>query len=733
MQWLANLAVRRAVFASVLILVIVVVGMAGYANLGVDAFPKIDFPVVTVVTRLPGAAPEVVETQITDKLESALNTIAGIDELRSSSTDGVSQVFITFTLERDIDGAAQDVREKVSGALQDLPEGIDAPVVQKLDPDASPILYVAVRSNQALRETTEVADKQIRRSLENIPGVGQVRIVGGRARQINVWLDADALRAHDITAAEVRRAIPSQNLAAPGGDVQTGPRDLTLRVEGRVETPAELARIIVRQSTDHPLRLGDVARVEDGAEEELTAASFDGQPTLVLSIRKQSGENTVAVVKDIRSRIVQIKSELPSGYDIDIVRDNSLTIQTQVDAVKEHLLLGALFAALVVLIFLGNVRSTVIAAVAIPVSVIGTFALMWIKGFTLNIITLLALALSVGIVIDDAIVVLENIFRFIEEKKIKPFPAAILATRDIGLAVLATTLSLIAVFLPVAFMPGIVGKFLRSFGLTMAFAIGVSLLVSFTLTPMLAARWIDPPSAGPKKKTVLERMVDRIYLPIEHLYMRTLGWVMKHRWVIVVACAAALGSCVPLVKAVPKGFLPPNDEANFEINLRAPEGTSLQATSLIAERVARDTARLPGVSHTLVTIGDNDQRTPNLAKIYVRLTDPKDRSQTQDDLLARTRTEIVDKLPKELRVDVSLVSAFQTGQSTKTIQYIVSGPNLDKLATISQSVVTKVKQIPGAVDVDSSLIVGKPEIHVRVLRDKAADLGVQVADLSSSL
>ena len=731
MQWLANLSVRRAVFASVLMLTIVVVGLAGYRSLGVDAFPKVDFPTVSITTRLDGAAPEEVETQITDKIEAAVNTISGIDDLRSISSEGVSQVYVTFQLEKSVDVAAQEVRDHVSTALPDLPEGIDQPVIQKLDPDASPILYVAVAGPQPIREVTEVADKQIRRAIENIPGVGQVNLVGGRKRQLNAWLDTDALRAHGLTAADVQRAIASQNLAAPGGSVETGPRNLTLRVKGRVETPVELGRIVVRQSGDHPIRVEDVARVEDGAEHEDTAATLDGKPTLVMSIRKQSGENTVAVVKAIRGRLSEVERALPAGYELQVVRDASLTIQTQVDAVKEHLVLGAIFAALVVLLFLGNVRSTAIAAIAIPISIIGTFGLMAYKGFTLNIITLLALALAVGIVIDDAIVVLENIFRFVHEKRMKPFRAAIAATKDIGLAVLATTLSLLAVFLPIGFMSGIVGRFMSSFGFTMAFAIGVSLLVSFTVTPMLAARWLDPPGAK-KRPSVLERLVDRLYHPVERGYMAMLRWSMSHRWVILLGCVAAMGSCGPLFKAVPKGFIPENDEAQFEINVRTPEGTSLPATLLTADRIASETRRIPGVAYTLATIGDNEQRTPNLARIYVKLVDPKDRAASHRELMARTRRDVLSRFGKDLRVDVSDVAMFNTGTSTKLVQYVVSGPSVGELARVADRVMAKLRQFPGATDVDSSLVLGKPEVQLDVLRDKAADLGVQVADISNA-
>lgn len=737
MQWLASVCVRRPVFTWVIMLAICAVGLASYRSLGLDQFPKVDIPIVLVTARLEGAAPEEVESEIADKLEGALNTISGIDELRSISSEGVAQIIVSFTLDKDVNVATQEVRDKVNNVLPELPKGLDPPVVSRVDPDAAPVLYVTVKSPGTIRDVSELADKRVRRQIESINGVGQVTLIGARKRQVNVWLDPVALRAYSLTANDVQRALASQNLTVPGGSVETGPQQLTLRVEGRVATVPSVGRIVIRESGGHATRIEDVARVEDGAEEEVTYAAEDGVQTIVLSVRKQSGENTVAVVDAVRSRLDEIAKTLPKGSEIGVVRDNSATIRTSVDAVKEHLVLGALFAALVVLLFLGNVRSTIIAAIAIPVSIVGTFALMKLQGFTLNTITLLALALAVGIVIDDAIVVLENVFRFIDEKGMKPFPAALAATKDIGLAVLATTLSLLAVFLPVSFMGGIVGRFLASFGLTMGFSILVSLLVSFSLTPMMAARWLSPPLTAEQKrlarKPVLERLVDAFYKPMEGAYMWLLRRAMRHRWVVVVACALSLASCGPLFKAVPKGFLPINDKAQFELNVRAPEGTSLKATQLIGESIAREIRTVPGVAHTLVTIGDTDARTANLAKIYVRLTEPKDRAMSQLDLMAKVRTEIVSKQPKDLRIDVSEVADFSAGGSTATVQYTLAGPDLEKLSQYTQAITAKIKTVPGAVDVDSNLVVGKPEIRVAVERERAADLGVQVSDIANTL
>ncbi|WP_437681469.1 efflux RND transporter permease subunit [Sorangium sp. So ce131] len=736
MQWLARVCVKRPVFASVLMLIVVVLGAAGYTRLGLDQFPDIDVPFVVVTTRLDGAAPEEVEAEISDRIEGAVNTISGIEELRSTSTQGVSQVVVGFELEKDADVAAQEVRDKINAVLPTLPKGIDPPIVSRVDLGAAPVLLVSVESDRPIRELSEIADKQVRRQLEGISGVGQVNVIGAQNRQINVWLDPIALRAQGITAAEVQRAIAAQNLMTPGGSVETGPEDLTLRVMGRVESPEALGRVVLREQDGHAVRLSDVARVEDGRADEKTWAQLDRRRTVLLSVVKQSGQNTVAVVDAVRARLAEVQRALPEGTKVEVVRDGSRVIRTGIAAVKEHLVLGALLAAAVVLLFLGNARSTLIAALAIPISVVGTFAVMWIAGFTLNFLTLLALALAVGIVIDDAIVVLENIVRYIDDKGMKPFPAAVLATKEIGLAVLATTLSLMAVFIPVAFMPGMVGRFLKSFGLTMAFAIGVSLIVSFSLTPSLAARWLSghKPRGADARPSALARAVDVFYRPIERAYMAALAWVMRRRWVIVVASAAALGACGPIAKSLPSGFLPEDDQAQFEINLRAPEGTSLTSTRLIAERIADDVRRIPGVTSTLMTVGEGEQQSPNLAKIYVMLIDPEERALGQLEIMQKVRAEILAKQPPELRITAGEVQAISSGgQSTASVQVALQGPDLDRLGEYAARITEALRKVPGAVDVDNSLVVGKPELRATIDRDRAADLGVQVADVAGAL
>jgi hydrophobe/amphiphile efflux-1 (HAE1) family protein len=734
MQWLAEICVKRPVLATVLSLVILVVGGVFYGQLGVDQFPKIDLPMVMIVTRLPGASPEDVETDVTDKIEGAVNTISSIEELRSNSSEGVSQVLIQFKLEKPVDVAAQEVQEKVNGVLADLPPDIEPPSVSRVDPDSMPVLFIALNSpGRDTKTVTDFADRVVRRRIESVSGVGRVAILGGRMRQINVWVDPNKMRGLGLTAIEVARAVDAQNMTTPGGRVDTSRDYLTLRVHGRVQDVDELRHIVIKQDSGRLIRLDEIATVEDGVEELETSALWNGQRTVLLTVRKQSGTNTVAVVDAVNARLKDVRAELPPGYSLEIQRDGSAVIRTGTQAVTEHLILGAVFAALIVLLFLGNLRSTVIAAVAIPTSIVGTFALMKLQGYTLNTITLLALALAVGIVIDDAIVVLENIFKHVDERGLSPKRAAIEGTREIGMPVLATTLSLIAVFLPIAFVAGIPGRFLASFGITMAFSIVVSLFVSFTLTPMLASQWLKPKRIGEHRKSFLERVVDFGYRPVERGYVGLLGWCMRHRWVVVLACIATVASVVPLAGAAKKGFLPIDDRAQFEVLVRLPEGRSVAATEVIGERVARQIRQMPEVTATLLTIGDDDQRTPNLARIYVKLLPPDRRAITQNDMKAKIRSELLSKLPDELRSSVSDVNEFGGGQSTARIQYILGGPDLKLLATANENILARMKKIPSVVDADSSLIVGKPELGVFVDRDRAAVLGVQVADIAQTL
>ena len=571
MQWLAALCVRRPVFASVLILSLSVIGVFSFTQLGIDQFPNVDIPTVLVTTRLPGAAPEQVESEVTDKIEEAVNTISGIDTLTSTSSEGVSQVVVSFRLEKNADVATQEVRDRVNRILPLLPRTITQPIIEKRDPDAAPILTIALTANAPVRDITEYADKVLRRQLESADGVGQVLVLGGRRRQINVVLDADRLRAQNLTVNDVARALQAQNSDIPGGRIDQGAQSLTMRTRGRVESPGEFGGIVIREVGGYPVQVRDVARIEDGMADAQTVASVNGDPTVLLQIRKQSGTNTVEIVNAVKARLMDVEDTLPAGYRLRIVRDQAEFIEASITSVQEHLVVGSLLAALVVLLFLGNLRSTVIAAISIPTSIIATFGLIWYMGFTLNMLTMLALTLSVGIVIDDAIVVLENIYRFIEEKGMPPMKAAVEATREIGLAVLATTLSLVAIFVPVGFMSGMVGRFMQSFGLTMAFAILVSLLVSFTLTPMMSSRWLKVKRAG-AGGTGHDSKHSAIFGPMDRIYAAMLGWSMSHRWVIGVLAVAVLLSSVPLFRFVAVTFVTQDDQSGFDVNVRASRG-----------------------------------------------------------------------------------------------------------------------------------------------------------------
>jgi hydrophobic/amphiphilic exporter-1 (mainly G- bacteria), HAE1 family len=729
MQWLAEISVRRPVFASVLVLTLVVVGVVGYGSLGVDRFPSVEFPVVSVTTRLPGAAPVDVETEITDRIERAVNTVSGVEELRSVSAEGVSQVFVQFALDKNGDVAAQEVRDQINQILADLPRDAEPPVIGKVDTDAAPVLLLALSAPRPLREITEFADKTLRRELESLGGIGQVTAIGGRPRQINLWVDPARLRAYNLTVAEVTRAVADQNVQLPGGNLGQGARELTVRMKGRVNGVEEFNGLVVAARGGTQIRLGDVAEVEDGTAKVETAASIDGQPTVLLAIRKQSGTNTVAVIDRVKARLARLGPQLPAGYTLEIVRDQSEYIEASVRTVQEHLAVGALLASLVVLLFLRNWRSTVIAAISIPASIVSTFALMWAMGFTLNIVTLLALTLSVGIVIDDAIIVLENIYRLMEERGLPPVQAALEGTREIGLPVLATTLSLAAVFLPVAFMSGIVGRFLNSFGLTMAFAILVSMLVAFTLTPMMASRWLSVAPRGPHGRP------GRVARRLDDAYVRLLHWSLRHRWAVVAACAVALVSVVPLFTWSGKDFLPKNDESQFEVVFRAPEGTSLEQTELLATRIGRAVGRLPGVRYTIALAGSDERRTANQGTVFVKLAPVTARSETQFQLMDRVRAEVLPRFDGEgLRASVSQVGAISGGGfSTKEVAYFVSGPDLARLAGYSERLVAALRRTPGVVDVDTTLVVGKPELAVELDRAKAAELGVQVVDVASTL
>src|ERR1022692_1045738 len=558
MHTLAQLCVRRPVFATMLILSLVVVGIFSYFSLGVDLFPKVDIPTVIVIIANPGASPEEIETEISKKVEDTVNTISQVDEVRPTSSEGQSLVIIQFELSKNGDVAAQEVQNKVNLIVPNLPQTAKQPVIQKFDPDAAPILQIAVSAQRSLRDVTLIADKQIKQKLENAAGVGEITIVGGARREIHVDVDPDRLRSYSLTINDVFNALRAQNLELPGGNLNAGARELTVRTTGRILDPAQFNQITVATRNGYVVKVSDIGTAEDSYEEPRSAARLDGIPSVTLIVAKQSGVNTVATAEAVKQRLKEISAALPPDIKAQVISDQSVFIKAAVDKIKTHLIEGSFFAAIIIFLFLANIRTTLIAAIAIPTSIIATFALMAAMGFTLNQITMLALTLMVGIVIDDAIIVLENIYRFIEEKNMPPFQAAIQGTKEIGLAVMATTLSLLAVFLPVGFMGGIVGRFMSTFGFTSAFAIAVSLLVSFTLTPMLCSRFIKPPdpAAATSGHAQHSSKDSFVFKHLDFWYTRMLTWSMAHRGVIVAACVVVMLSIVPLFLFVGKNFMP---------------------------------------------------------------------------------------------------------------------------------------------------------------------------------
>ena len=745
MQWLAEVCVKRPVFATMLILSLVVVGAFSFLSLGVDLFPKIDFPTITITVLNPGASPQEIETEISDKIEEAVNTVSGIDELRSSSIEGISQVFVQFVLEKDVNVAAQEVENRVQTVIPKLPETAKQPTVQKLDTDAAPVLRISVSAPTSLREVTEVAKHRVKERIESINGVGQISIIGGQERQINVWVDPDKMRSYNVTAAEVSAALKIQNMEFPSGRIDEGQKETAVRTVGKIQKPAEFNDVVVATRGGYAVKVNDLGYTEDGGEEIRSEARLNGQPAVTLIVSKQSGQNTVAVAREIKSRLKEIETTLPKGYQMRVIGDNSIFIENSLRAIEEHLILGSILASIVVFLFLWSFRSTFIAALAIPTSIISTFALVYAMGYTLNQITMLALTLMVGIVIDDAIVVLENIYRFVEEKGMDPFQAAIDATREIGPAVMATTLSLMAVFVPIGFMQGIVGRFMSSFGLTASFAVGVSLIVSFTLTPMLAARLIKKKKEAPaegKLEIKGDGMIENEksdtkytgwFRHVDGIYAFLLRFSMGHRWVIISLVGLVFLSIIPLFMFVGKNFLPVDDQSQFEVSIRAPEGTSLSGTSQIFEQIAAEIRKLPGVTDTLSTVGGGQQLVVNSGSIYVKLTDIANRAKAQQDIMSDAR-DLLTKFPSEYRTSVQPVAAFSGGGfRNANVQFLIAGPDLKKLEEYSSKLLEKMKSIPDAVDVDTTLISGKPEVQLEVDRETAADLGVRVGDVSQAL
>ena len=754
MQKLAEICIRRPVFATMIVMSLVVIGTAGFFKLGVDRFPSVDLPTVSVRTGLPGAAPEEVEALVTQQIEEVVNTVDGIDELRSVSGQGTSFVIATFKLDRNLESAAQDVRDRVNSLGRQLPEDATPPVVQKFDNDSTPVVTISLAGDRSLRELTELADKTVRVQLERVSGVGEVQVVGGLSRAINVWIDADRLAAYQIPIAAIRQALQRQNADVPGGNVTTGKEELVLRTLGRYTDPRQFEDLVIANVNGSPIKLRDVGRVEDGTKEQRSLARLNGTPTVTLDIRRQSGANTVEVINGVKAVLPRVAAQLPNDVKLEVIRDQSRYIEAALHEIQKHLILGSILASLVVLVFMRSWRSTLIAAVAIPCSVISTFGMMRALNFTLNSVTMLALVLMVGVVIDDAIVVLENIFRFIEEKRIEPKEAAREATKDIGLAVLATTLSLVVIFLPVSFMSSISGRFLYQFGITAAVAIMVSLLVSFTLTPMMSSRLIRVADAGkgghgpPSSRRGFYRLIDASY-------SRLLAFAMRHRLAVAVLALATICSSVPLYRAVKQEFIPTNvDEAEFEVSVNGPEGTNLAVMNETISAMEKDILATPGVRLVLSSVGGNFLGGVNQGGAYVRIAPHEERTlsfgrfwtelkngnplkafkgnYSQQDVMLEVRRRLQKYAP--MRIGVRNAQSFNFGAGGRTdIDFVFRGPELLALSAYADDLVERSKNLGGIVDADTTLKLNKPELRVKIDRERAADLGVDTSDIATSL
>lgn len=730
---ISEICIRRPVFTWVLIAIPAVLGLVAYSELAVDLFPKVEFPVASITATLPGASAEEIETTVTKPLEEAINTVSGLDEIQSVSREGACTIIVKFVLEKDIDVAVQEIRDKIAAIQLQLPEDMDAPIVNKFDLDASPIMTIAVSGRRDEREVTELAKRRIQEVLQTVPGVGSIFLSGGRSRAINVILNVDQLNAYNLSVEDVRQALVAQNIELPGGIVDQGERELVLRTLGRIRNTEQFNSLIITNRNGYPIRIRDVGRAEDSIEIPRGASTLDRENAASLFILKQSGTNTVAISNAVKKRLEKIRQTLPSDIRIEIIQDQAHFIQESMDEVQFHLILAAVLVSGTILLFIRDWRTTIIATLAIPTSIVPTFLFMQYMDFSLNNITMLALILAIGIVIDDAVVVHENIFRYMEEYGLDAETAARKGTSEIALAVLATSLSLVVIFVPVAFMGGIVGRFFSSFGLTVAFAILMSLFVSFTLTPMLCAKFLklEEGHGASSKSGWLYQIIDRAYGV-------SLRFAIRHRILTMIVCILVTLSTFPLIATMGVNMVPRDDQSEFQVSILTPEGYTLQRTTEVVSEIESRIKELPGVTHLFTVIGESTgggkgQGDVTKASIHASIVPLEDRKYSQFDVMKRAR-RIMEDYP-ELRtavMDVATIGGGANGDS-RIFQMYLKGPDLQKLATYSETLATELRKIPGLVDVDTTLSLRKPELQVKIDRDRASDLGIPVQTISSTL
>ena len=730
-MWLADTSIRRPVFATMVILGLVILGVVSYPRIGVDLFPKVEFPIVNISTTLKGASPEVVDIDLTDKVEEAVNTINGVKTITSTSTEGRSTVIVEFNLERDIDLAVQDVREKIAAIRNRLPEDIDEPVIEKVDPDANPVIWIALTGERSIRELSTYADEILKEQLQRINGVGAIRIAGLRLREVRVWLDRDNLAAYRISAHDVLIALQRENIELPGGRIEGEFKEYLIKVKGEFTNVQEFNDLIVGFYNGTAIRLKDVGRAEDGMAEKRSVTRFNRVPSIGLGIQKQSGTNTLEVTDRIKKEIENIRKSLPAGMKLEISFDQSHFIKRSIEEVQFHLLYGGFFASIAVLLFLRSIRVTIISAIAIPTSIISTFAIMNVFGFTFNNMTMLGLSLSVGILIDDAIIVIENIQRHIE-KGMGIREAASFATSEIGLAVMATTLAIVVIFLPVAFMKGIIGMFFFQFALTVVFAILVSLFVSFTLTPMLSSKFLKVHTSSHTSTSVFKHLSDWLekqYKKVEESYRRLLSIAIEHRAIVIVSAVIIFILSLYITKFLGKEFLPSEDQSRFVARLEAPKDYSIDQIEGMfkkAEEIVLATPEIMTIFYGQGTFGEVHKGT-----MFIGLKPKSERTRSQQEIMADMRKQF-RQIPgiKGTAEDVSLVGG---GQRMVPIQYSIRGRNLEELNGYSKQIVSEFSKLSGIVDVDTSLEAGKSEVKVYIDRNKAADLGVDIATVAETI
>lgn len=725
---LAEICVRRPVFAFMLILFMVTLGVFSFLDLGVDLFPRSDAATVFVRVRLPGASPEEVTSQVVLPLEESIASVAGIDELRAVVAEGSANIMVTFVLERDIGEAAEDVREKVSAAMRRLPPNALPPTVAKADPDSDPVITLALSGQRPVRELTEVADKQVRRSIETVDGVGGVDIIGGRTRQVNVLLDIDKLNAYALSAQEVQQAIQTENIEAPGGRIIRGASELGVRTLGRIEQVSQFNEIILKNVNGAPVRLRDVGMAEDGMSEKRSFAYYQDRPAVLMEVRRQTGTNTVKVVRDIEKRLRELEPQLPGGLRLNVVKEQATYIEKSVEALEEHLVLGSLLASAIVLLFIRDWRTVLISAIAIPTSIITTFTVMRMLDFTLNSMTLLGLTLAVGIVIDDAIIVLENIIRFIEEKGLPPIEAAIDATKEIALAVLATTVSLVIIFVPIAFTSGYAKRYLNQFGWTMAVSILVSMLVAFTLTPSLSARLLKRTMGSGRRGHGEGSHAHNGR--VERLYLRTLGWSLNHRWAILAICLVTFASTFWINSITRRDWMPQDDQSELAVWLELPEGSSIEATERMTLDMARKLAKVDGVVAVVPqTAGFIDRVTMSYTTVLLK---PQSERGTILAMGDEIRRKVLSQY-RSARPRISYPNALGGRETFAPIRAQLLGPDILTLVGLAKEASMQMMQKPSLTDIKANLNLNNPELQVDIDRQRASDLGVRVSDIAGAV